>query len=106
MAMFCVESDYEPDLDPAEPDLVPPLPPALPPQALTETQRYTEYFHCTQRDSHAVHYRGEGSLYSCTLQSCNCDVLHRRLFADSDKIPEGGNSTYILHLSGEMGQSL
>ncbi len=43
---------------------------------------------------------GEGSLYSCTLSSCNCDVLHRTLCADSDKIPEGGTSTYILHLSG------
>ncbi len=37
----------------------------------------------------------EGSLYSC-----NCDVLHRRHGADSDKIPEDGTSTYILHLSG------
>jgi hypothetical protein len=45
MAMFCVESEYEPDLDPAEPDLVPPLPPALPTQALRETQRYTEITH-------------------------------------------------------------
>ncbi len=34
------------------------------------------------------------------LQSCNCDVLHRRLGADSDKIPEGWTSIYILHLSG------
>jgi hypothetical protein len=43
---------------------------------------------------------GEGSLHSCTLQSCNCDVLHRPLCADSDRIPEGGTSTYIPHLSG------
>ncbi len=39
---------------------------------------------------------GEESLYSCT---CNCDFLHRRLGADSGKIPEGGTSNYILHLS-------
>jgi hypothetical protein len=32
--------------------------------------------------------------------SFNCVVLHRRFGADSDKIPEGGISTYILHLSG------
>jgi hypothetical protein len=32
--------------------------------------------------------------------SCNCEVLHRRLGADSDKIPEGGTSTCLLHLSG------
>jgi hypothetical protein len=31
--------------------------------------------------------------------SRNCDVLHRRLCADRDKIPEGRTSTYILHLS-------
>ncbi len=43
--------------------------------------------------------KGEGSLHSCTWQSCNCDVLHRRLGADSDKIPEGGTFSYILHLS-------
>ncbi len=29
---------------------------------------------------------GKGSLYSCTLLYRNCDVLHRRLGADSDKI--------------------
>jgi hypothetical protein len=64
-------------------------------------QRYTEityntlplrkeHFDCPQRDSHALHLKegGEGSLYSCILQSCNFDVLHRRLGADSDKIPE------------------
>ncbi len=33
------------------------------------------------------------------MYSRNCDVPHRRLGADSDKIPEGGTSTYILHLS-------
>jgi hypothetical protein len=32
--------------------------------------------------------------------SCICNVLHRRPGADSDKIPEGGTSTYILHLCG------
>jgi len=30
--------------------------------------------------------RGRGESYS--LKSCNCDVLHRRIGADSDKIPE------------------
>jgi hypothetical protein len=30
------------------------------------------------------------------------DVLHRPLCADSDKIPEGWTSTYILHLSGSI----
>jgi hypothetical protein len=29
----------------------------------------------------------------------NRDFLHRPLCKDSDKIPEGGTSTYILHLS-------
>jgi hypothetical protein len=31
--------------------------------------------------------------------SCNFDVLHRRLCADRDKIPEGRTFTHILHLS-------
>ncbi len=53
-----------------------------------------EYFDCPQRDSHAVHYIYQYS----TLQPCYCDVLHRRLCADSDKIPEGRTSTYISHL--------
>jgi hypothetical protein len=39
-------------------------------------------------------------MYSRTLQSFNCDVLHRRHCAESDKIPESGTSTDILHLSG------
>jgi hypothetical protein len=39
---------------------------------------------------------GEGSLYSCTLWSCNCDVLHRPIGEDSDKIPVGRTSTYCL----------
>ncbi len=42
-------------------------------------------------------------MYSGILQSCNLDVLHRPLCADSDKIPEGGTYTvltYILHLFG------
>jgi hypothetical protein len=38
-------------------------------------------------------------VYSCTLKSCNRDVLHRPLCEDSDKIPEGGTSTSILYLS-------
>jgi hypothetical protein len=44
----------------------------------------------------------EGSLYCCILLSCNCDVLHRRLCADSDKISEGEGrtSTCILPLFG------
>ncbi len=41
---------------------------------------------------------GEGSLY-VLLYSCNCDVLHRTLWEDSDKIPEGRTCTYILHIS-------
>ncbi len=37
----------------------------------------------------------------CSLAAqCSPDVLHRLLGADSDKISEGGMSTYILHLSG------
>jgi len=43
----------------------------------------------------------EGIQYSCTLQPCNCDVLHRRLGADSDKILEVGRFSFILHLSGK-----
>ncbi len=35
-----------------------------------------------------------------TLKSCN-HVLHGPLCEDSDKIPEGGTTTYILSLSGE-----
>ncbi len=64
-----------------------------------------EYFNCPKRDSHAVHHikkrrdRGVCNLvYSVVSQLC--DVLHRRLVADSDKIPEGGASTYILYLLG------
>ncbi len=42
--------------------------------------------------------RGKSALlYSVVLP---CDFLHRRLWADSEKIPEGGTSTNILHLSG------
>ncbi len=33
---------------------------------------------------------GEGSVYSCTLQSCNCDVLRQRLGTDSVKSPKVG----------------
>jgi hypothetical protein len=33
------------------------------------------------------------------LGPCNRDVLHRPFCMESDKIPEGGTSTYILHLS-------
>jgi hypothetical protein len=41
--------------------------------------------------------RGESVLlYSVVLQR---DILQRPLCADSDKIPEGETSTYILHLS-------
>ncbi len=76
-------------------------------------QRYTEITHdpplfsvaqgifwlSTERLSHStLHLKEgvEGSPYSCTLQSCNCDILHRPLCADKDKIPEGRSSTYIL----------
>ncbi len=66
-----------------------------------------EYFDCPQReresDSHAgtLHLlKGrKGSLYSCTLLSCNRDDLHRPLCEDGDKISEIRTSTYILHLS-------
>ncbi len=78
-------------------------------------QRYTEFtqkppsLYCCARNILTVHREtltqyitfkrgGEGSLYISTLYSCNCDVLHRRLCVDSDKIPGGGTSTYILHL--------
>ncbi len=64
-----------------------------------------EYCDCPQRDFHAVHYiekKGGERLCSCTLNCCNCDVLHRRLCADSDKIPKGGASAYILHLSAHL----
>ncbi len=72
IAMFCVESDYEPDRDPAEPDLVPPLTPALPPQALTEKdpEIYRIFSLSTERLSRStLHLKqgGKGSLYSCTL---------------------------------------
>jgi hypothetical protein len=40
------------------------------------------------------------SLYSCTLESCNCDVLHRRLGVDKWQNPRGRDLYYILHLSG------
>ncbi len=43
------------------------------------------------------------SVISCSVVLySNCDVLHRRLWADSDKIPEGGTSPYILHFSGSI----
>jgi len=44
---------------------------------------------------------GEWSLFSCTLyRSCNLNVWHRPLCADSDKIPRRWDLyTYILHLS-------
>jgi hypothetical protein len=47
-------------------------------------------------------YARKQRLLLCVLCACNCDVLHRRLYADSDKIPEGGASTYILHLSAHL----
>ncbi len=69
---------------------------------------HKEYFDCPQRDSHAMYITfkmggggGQGSLYSCTRQSCNRVVLHRPLCGDSEKIPVGTTSTYILHLSGK-----
>jgi hypothetical protein len=72
MAMFCVESDYEPDLDPAKPDLVPPLTPALPPQALTEKdpEIYRIFSLYTERLSRStLQGRGESVLlYSAVLQ--------------------------------------
>ncbi len=71
-------------------------------------QRYVArgiFWLSTERLSRSTSYLkegGEGTLYSYTLQSCKCDVLHRRLGADSDKISDGGISTYILHLSGSI----
>jgi hypothetical protein len=44
---------------------------------------------------------GVCTLVQCSL-ACNCDV---RLGADSDKIPEGVTSTFILYLSGRDEQS-
>jgi hypothetical protein len=55
----------------------------------------------TERLSRSTLHLKEGGVCTLVLMlSFNCDVLHRRLGADSDKIPEGGTSTYILHLSG------
>jgi hypothetical protein len=34
------------------------------------------------------------------LGPSNRDVLHQPIYEDSDKIPEDGTSTYVLHLSG------
>jgi hypothetical protein len=41
---------------------------------------------------------GKGESVLCSLLSYNCDVLHRRLLADSDKILEGGTSTVPVHI--------
>ncbi len=64
-----------------------------------------EYFDClretlTQYITFNLAEGGVGSRYSCILKFCNHDVLHRPLCEDSEKIPEGRTSTYILHLSG------
>jgi hypothetical protein len=55
-----------------------------------------EYFDCPQRESHAVHNRG-GRGESVLLYSV---VLHRPICEDSDKIPEGRTSIYILWFKG------
>jgi hypothetical protein len=62
-----------------------------------------EYFDCSQRDSHAVHYitykRGERgkclTLLLCSLATVMSCI--ERLSTDRDKIPAGGTTTYILY---------
>ncbi len=74
-------------------------------------QRYTEINHdplllsvaqgifwqSTERLSLSTLHLKEGGRWESLFMY---SVLHPRLSADSDKIPEGGTSTYILHLSG------
>jgi hypothetical protein len=48
------------------------------------------------RSSLYLKEREEGSTHSCTLQSCDCYILHRTLSVDSDKIPEGGTTTVLI----------
>ncbi len=69
IALFCVESDYEPELDPGEPDLVPPLPPALPTQALRERLRDIQNIFTVHRETLTQYITGERGV--CTLVLCS-----------------------------------
>jgi hypothetical protein len=50
--------------------------------------------------SSTVNFSFNGNGCKNYLRPFNRDVLHRPLCEDSDKIPEGRTSAYILHLSG------
>ncbi len=88
---------------------------------LAQHQRYTEITHdpllfsvaqgicwlSTERLSCSTLHlkegeRGVGTLVLCSLAT---DVLYQRLGGDSDKIPEGGTFTYILHLAMQHTQT-